>query len=498
MPTSNVNSESNPNRWTDEVTARFANESERTTPSLPLHKIIREFKQHVGEMNPKEKKDLAHKIATLSADKIEYYQSTRFGFIKQFYSSLRNLVHMGTFTSSGKLGYKLAYALEKSPVLPPPVHKKEDLQIPSERVPNPENARPISDKEPDSQQVIEEAVNALEKAFGDLDVEGLAEVNPDSVIETEALRYNTEKEEMEIKTWLRSDEFKEKLAQPAGMAAFLLILQANAATQDFKKIFEILKAVAWETDQEEAFQEEEKDKIPSPVPQNVEEIDAPDFSLPVKTNEEGSEAEVKVEKDPSKSEKLKEPEIKKEADIAESPAPLEPRIATIEVTPIQTPPRTPVALTAKEKMIETFYSIWQHASETDRAWIQDIWEATMKSAEVVAWEPIKGKANSYRLELKKELSGNPPPFGKIVIQKEMEIVFTEEQMPGSEEFRQVISFPKKDKGIVYRVPFFSTALQKICVEKEDGDTMVTGVAFGKEQKKSALFVRNFWRNLEWS
>lgn len=83
---------------------------------LEINKIVSLFKQEVNLNgyplpDPKSEKlrvALARKIKVLSEEKLHYYDSSRFGFIKKFFSSLRNISRLGTFTSSGQYGYDVA------------------------------------------------------------------------------------------------------------------------------------------------------------------------------------------------------------------------------------------------------------------------------------------------------------------------------------------------------------------------------------------------------
>ena len=104
----------------------------------------------------------------------------------------------------------------------------------------------------------------------------------------------------------------------------------------------------------------------------------------------------------------------------------------------------------KAEMIRTFQTIWTHASQAETKFIQEIWEAILKSAQILKWE-YTGKLNEFKLELKQEIVGSHPalPIGNIVLKQKMEVAFLEEKIPGTQRYRQVISFP--DKGVCYRM-----------------------------------------------
>jgi hypothetical protein len=114
--------------------------------------------------------------------------------------------------------------------------------------------------------------------------------------------------------------------------------------------------------------------------------------------------------------------------------------------------------TPKDNMIDTFQTIWKHASQAEKDFITKIWASIIKPAEILKWAPT-AKKNEYHLELKHEVSGSHQdvPFGKIVLKKKMAILFSEEKISGINTFRQVISF--SDNGFCFRMGF--TCYQKI-------------------------------------
>lgn len=97
--------------WISEVETRFEmNCDERR--SLPLYEIIKNFKFYIEsnqqDLNEQEKVEFAEKVKTLSEEKLDYYRSSRFGFIKQIFSAFRNGLLMGRWQSSGLIGLELS------------------------------------------------------------------------------------------------------------------------------------------------------------------------------------------------------------------------------------------------------------------------------------------------------------------------------------------------------------------------------------------------------
>lgn len=116
----------NPNsvspQWVADVEERYKKANEepkeqhmKEVRALPLHDIVRQFRENINRPELLNRRSsqlpteptLADKVQFLSKDKLEHYKGP-IGRIKQLYSSFRNLISMGTFTSSGQLGVKLA------------------------------------------------------------------------------------------------------------------------------------------------------------------------------------------------------------------------------------------------------------------------------------------------------------------------------------------------------------------------------------------------------
>lgn len=102
--------------------------------SLPIHHLVRAFKTMADQHTPAIYPDLAEKIKMLSEEKINYYHSSRFGFLIEFFSSLRNLVMAGAYMSSGQLGLKLTEQFLKSS----PMNVKDVLSYIDQQKGNPQ------------------------------------------------------------------------------------------------------------------------------------------------------------------------------------------------------------------------------------------------------------------------------------------------------------------------------------------------------------------------
>ncbi len=108
--------------------------------ALPLHAIIRNFKILVNQIDlnqePQNRQALAQKVKTLSEEKLQYYRSSRFGFIKEFFSALRNYFLLNTFASSGQLGLNLAndFLAQQKAIDPLPVVLKQPEKVNKDQI----------------------------------------------------------------------------------------------------------------------------------------------------------------------------------------------------------------------------------------------------------------------------------------------------------------------------------------------------------------------------
>lgn len=81
--------------------------------SIDLHDIAKgllEEAQNHGHTN----KQILNKVDTLADRQLKYYKSSKFHVVERFFSSLRNLLTLGTFHSSAYLASKLAKQLQES------------------------------------------------------------------------------------------------------------------------------------------------------------------------------------------------------------------------------------------------------------------------------------------------------------------------------------------------------------------------------------------------
>lgn len=155
----------------------------------------------------------------------------------------------------------------------------------------------------------------------------------------------------------------------------------------------------------------------------------------------------------------------------------------------------------KEEMMDNFQSIWKHASQAERKYIQKIWASIIESAYVLNWKPT-GKPNEYDLELKEEVMGSHPdiPLGEFVLKDKMKISFVEEQVSGIDHYRQIIRFP--DKGIAVRVGMGwlskENPLQYIMIEEnQQGEIWCTVEVFGQTIARKAEEALAFWKKAQW-
>ncbi len=203
-----------------------------------------------------------------------------------------------------------------------------------------------------------------------------------------------------------------------------------------------------------------------------------------------------------------------------SPPPATPEITTPalqidrqEVAAIQPPKPRPVS--PKEAMLDTFYSIWVHASKEtrgeirERGWIKLIWNTILQNANIKEWKQIK-KPQTYELILGTELSGEKDGVpGRAILMRTMKIIFTEEKIPHStpEQYRQIIDFP--DGGIAQRLGkgLVSTDihLKRIIVEANstEKDNPICKIEFIKwgittAMDFTATQAHEFWATVQWS
>lgn len=95
--------------WAQVVEERFQMKPEERL-SLPIFDIVQQFQKEVKSSQDVQLNmaDLAQKIKILSQEKLKYYDSSLFGFIKKWFSRLRNLYTIGNFKSSAEWGLQLS------------------------------------------------------------------------------------------------------------------------------------------------------------------------------------------------------------------------------------------------------------------------------------------------------------------------------------------------------------------------------------------------------
>lgn len=155
----------------------------------------------------------------------------------------------------------------------------------------------------------------------------------------------------------------------------------------------------------------------------------------------------------------------------------------------------------KEKMVETFQTIWAHVKPAERDDIKNIWSTIMEPAEVLSWEPTSND-HEYRLEIREPIVGSHPdiPMGELIIEKEMNILFSEDKISGTEHYRQMIQFP--GNGILIRIGMGwlskDSPIESIFFEEnQQGQMWCTVQIFGQNVARSAEDALAFWKKIEW-
>lgn len=537
----------NSNNWMDVVNQRYEmatqKEGRLKAASLSINEIVYQFQQNMNKMG-EDKLEFVYRIHILSQEKMSYYQTSRFGRIKQFFSMMRNLMFMKTFTSSGQLGLDLtAGFLRKYGKSPQELKIKEIVRELKEAF---GNIDPSGIAEANSSIEAKAAQFNAEKdifqnfeagGFVNLDVEGLVNVKPE--IEEKAARYEIEKiqkEQQELRDWFSSDEFKQYLLDnPGAMSGFLFVLQAKIASgRGMQDAFDILKQVFWPNDDE--YQDwAEKDAV---VVDPLALKKGNDDHVSSQTVQKGKEAVVPLKKTKEAVVSEQFPEVKKEHESQEINFPTNQQLEQ-ENKPkeLNVDEQQVISLMArneklisskldkllgskeeihnkkvvsessendpKEVMLNTLGSeeIWKHATDEEKVWIRALWQVLMKDANVVNWKKISSHdgVHEYELEIEKSLRGDHSavPVGYVTINKKMKVAFREEGNESS-GYKKVVSFP--DSGINYKagkwVP--GMALQHISMQLDtDGDPVCKVKAMGKEILMTAQDAFNFWDGVSW-
>lgn len=101
-------SESNP-AWVEKVNQTWSLKIPKGKPILDLNEIVIGLSKAVKENDPYSKnRKILNKVNRLAQWQLNYYKSSRFGFVKEFFSSLHNLFTLGKFHSSAFLGKQMS------------------------------------------------------------------------------------------------------------------------------------------------------------------------------------------------------------------------------------------------------------------------------------------------------------------------------------------------------------------------------------------------------
>lgn len=156
----------------------------------------------------------------------------------------------------------------------------------------------------------------------------------------------------------------------------------------------------------------------------------------------------------------------------------------------------------KEAMIDTFQTIWKYASQAERDYIGKMWALIIKPAHVLKWN-VSDRSHEYQLELREEMIGSHPdiPVGQLIIKQKMKIVFSEEKIPGTNTYRQIIQFP--NKGVCFRLGIGwlskESPLERILIEEKSQHQIVCTVeALGQKIARPAEEALAFWKKTEWN
>jgi hypothetical protein len=460
--------------WVKEIDDRFKNRESKDRCSLPLHRIVWEFKKNIEEnrigLGLEEMASLAEKISFFSQEKVAYYRSTRFGFIKQIFSFLRNIVCIGRFNSSGQLGLKLSHSFlseypvkkfQQPPLSPSKTHLiKEVLSLEKNEI-------KIANHDKDQPKTLSQKVEQ-----GDV----IEEVLTSEYLEM-MIHANSKNADYKYADAIDDETLDELIKQ--GTIQYILDWEQIGEVEEIKDNFEA-------DDDDDVFYDA-REFFDSPTDENLKA----NILSPIVSTLNNEKNVLIPAKDST-------PKI--DADEKEN-------LSTDEISipnhSLKAPPLElkPVLLTAKDEMLTSVKMIWKYASQFECQCIQLILATIMKSAEIDQWKATD-KDNEYQLDLKHELLGKSAQLliGKIVIKQKMKVAFSEERNPETERYRQVITFP--DKGICCRmgVGWFSKDIpvNRIVVEEKRNQVWCSVEAMGKKTpERSADFILSFLYDLDW-
>jgi hypothetical protein len=418
--------------------------------------------------------NLAKKIQTLSNKKIDYYQKSKFGFITEFFSKLRNLVTLHQFISSGELGKQLAEKTLKK-LGENYLNAIDSSLFQEEIVTTTSNANPTTITEVPLQEELE-VIDANSVDIEELEENYLNAIHP-SLFQEEIVTTNLNEVDVEnndIDDDDDDDVFYDAVEeiQPEKPKQILDDLNNN---QPIPKDVKTLDNVVDETDPENISDSEVDDD-------GIEEDDSEykdaftDFLEPLSNT-----GNLENSTDVFKSDKLDD---------------LESTTAHLAVeSGILTKPDYLV------EMFLTFSNIWQNAPDEQKLKIQRIGIAVFGKTLVEKW---KKKEEGFQLTLEKEMAGkNNSNNGKVTIKKLMLIQFVEEENARSNGYIQKIIFP--DEGLATDILIGKGFVSKLVNVKissiafEGNEVTIDAHKGHISQKKTISFeeAMSTWEDVTW-
>jgi len=489
----NFNSPSPSHPWVKTIESRFDLTSEKRQ-SLPLHHIITNFKLYLedNELNLDEEKrvDLAEKIKTLSQEKMSYYRTSRFGFIKKIFSMLRNLWNTGSFKSSGELGLELAEAfLHLHPIQKETQAKKviSAQDTPSQSV--------LEDKTQENESIAQKVVQEMrETPLKGIMVDAKSSTQEPPKDKQQQTPY-TESTTLETVSQKQDEEQIKKVPEiipllplfpKVSQEKMLETPQKEISALEISEEKSLLKKRLEQSGTPETDYQEES---PIPVPlmleakSNAQKL--PDDeqgqtpytesttleeekSLLKRRLKQNSPVEIDDEYEeeslipvPFMLDMKSSPQKSMDGEQGQTPYTESKTLETVsqkqgEEQTKNVSQATPLPPSPEEEMLSTFETVWEHANPADRELVRKVWQMITKGAEVIKWTQISQM--NYQLQLKQQISadhlnsfiGNLPEV-KIFIREKMKISFEEKGNPNTSSYEQKISFPD---GGIFQQPAF--------------------------------------------
>lgn len=98
--------------WVEKVNESWSLKVPNEKPVIHLHEMVIGLFQAIKENNEYSRnRKILNKVNRLADKQLNYYKSSRFGFINEFFSSLHNLLTLGKFHSSAYLAKKISQEL---------------------------------------------------------------------------------------------------------------------------------------------------------------------------------------------------------------------------------------------------------------------------------------------------------------------------------------------------------------------------------------------------